>query len=523
MGAEGSGGAPMTTSSCPLSARAPRRLRSVFAVWALAFSLPAVAIPTVSMLAVVLPPDGLAWADSPSPVVKYYQVRATREGTPERLADIAQRLLGSSDRADEIFTLNHGRAQPDGARLTDPALLHVGWLLVLPWDAVGEGVVIGPLPSRSGSLPTSSPTASAGAAGTSAPKDGPSTCAPVAAEAIGNIPWAQLRLAPDRAWSTTKGRGVTVAVVDTGVDPSVPALSGRVRAAVTIGTGIGGQAVGCASHGTAMAGIIAAQPLPGTGLIGIAPDVQILPIDVDVVSGTVPASQTAAALSEVVKANAGVALISLPTDFSDPAVTAAIADAVEHDVVVIVGAGSPGASARDGLLRVGAVDTEDTLVRTYPAGSVDVLAPGFAVVTLSTTGTGQIEGSGTDYAVAFVAGLAALVQSASPNISSTAAAHHIETTADRSAGRASADAQYGWGVIDPAAAVQLLAQEPESTPTGGFDARVLWALALVGLVPLWLVASWVRRNRALPLARGRAGRGETRENAAREPQGFRTP
>jgi membrane-anchored mycosin MYCP len=443
---------------------------------------------------------GVGYTDS----VKYYQVRATSEGSPESLSGIAQRLLGSPRRAVEIYSLNEGRTQFDGGRLADPAVLHVSWLLVLPWDAVGEGVVLGPLPS--GPTALAPPSSGSSAPPTKSPglstspvagqPDAPSACSAIPAGAAGNIPWPQLRLAPDQAWSTTKGHGVTVAVIDTGVDGSVPALAGRVSAAVTVGASSDRRASGCADHGTVMAGIIAAQPQPGSGLVGIAPDVQVLPVDVDVVAGVIPAAQTVAALNAAVSAKAVVVMIAIPTDLGDPAVVAALGNAVSHDVVVVVWAGSLGGAARGGVLRVGAVNADDSLARQYPAGAVDVLAPGDAVVSVAGSGSGLVEGSGTDYAVAFVAGLAALVRSASPAISAADTTHRIEATADRGPGVAVADARYGWGVIDPAAAVVAVpGRAATGRPRGGLDSRILLAVVLAVLLALWFARSRVRARR----------------------------
>jgi len=91
---------------------------------------------------------------------KHYVVRLPVDGRREYLFEIAARLLGDGNRADEIFELNRGRPQPDGSALTDPAVLRPGWILVLPADASGPDVRIGPVPGITPPTPTpQSPTA----------------------------------------------------------------------------------------------------------------------------------------------------------------------------------------------------------------------------------------------------------------------------------------------------------------------------------------------------------------------------
>jgi hypothetical protein len=79
--------------------------------------------------------------------VKYYKVRDNFNGQPEFLFEIAARFLGDGNRAPEIFKLNEGRPQPDGLRVTDPAVIKPGWILQLPADAAGDGVQVGELPT----------------------------------------------------------------------------------------------------------------------------------------------------------------------------------------------------------------------------------------------------------------------------------------------------------------------------------------------------------------------------------------
>jgi hypothetical protein len=101
--------------------------------------------------------------------VKYYVIEEA--GAPPSLSEIADRLLGSPARVDELAQLNIGRRQPDGGTVTDPDALRPGWIIVLPWDAVGPGVVFGPLPAAAGpsaaqlpAAPSTAAPADAGAA-----------------------------------------------------------------------------------------------------------------------------------------------------------------------------------------------------------------------------------------------------------------------------------------------------------------------------------------------------------------------
>ncbi|MEV0131139.1 hypothetical protein AB0H83_22070 [Dactylosporangium sp. NPDC050688] len=112
-----------------------------------------------------------AFAEGPSPStsvgqanpVKYYVVGTT--GTSERqyLFQIAARTLGDGRRYLEIFELNKDRLQPDGQRLEDPLVLMPGWILILPADADGPGVVVG-TPPIFGSAQAPPPTTGSGAA-----------------------------------------------------------------------------------------------------------------------------------------------------------------------------------------------------------------------------------------------------------------------------------------------------------------------------------------------------------------------
>jgi hypothetical protein len=111
------------------------------------------AAPIVAALAVFwfLPATAAAAPPPPQPAkpVKYYVVEEEYQGEPEFLFEIAQRFLGDGDRDLEIFELNKGRPEPDGATVTDAEKILPGWILQLPPDAKGPGVREGQLPSVS--------------------------------------------------------------------------------------------------------------------------------------------------------------------------------------------------------------------------------------------------------------------------------------------------------------------------------------------------------------------------------------
>lgn len=408
--------------------------------------------------------------------VKYYVVAKSYQGAPENLAEIAARFLGSDKRAAEIFNLNAGRSQPDGGGLADPMKLHTGWVLVLPWDAVGDGVRYGQLPAGKKTTTKSTPTAS--------PSSGPqhdsgrkSTVGPssnayctAAAASSKSSEWAHLRMAPSQAWDRTRGNGVMVAVVDSGVDLRLPQLHGRVAVGADVTAGEGGGTVDCIGSGTAIAAIIAAHEDEKDAPTGIAPDATILPIRVvDKALQAKPTDQ-ATAIEVAVSTGASVVAVGSFVDLTDPAVAAAVTNALSRDVLFVVEAptgptGLPAiesGAAVGALLSVGGVGADDQLAATYQKSTVDVVAPGIDVTSPSVGGNGTVTNSGTQYAVAFVAGQAALVRAAFPELTASEVKHRIQATADQ-LGDGQPDERYGWGMINPASAVNTLLPEESHT------------------------------------------------------------
>ncbi|MFI2710661.1 hypothetical protein ACH495_11100 [Micromonospora sp. NPDC018662] len=173
------------------------------------------------LVGIWLVPAGPAHA-APAETGRYYVVGPPVDGQREYLYAIALRTLGNGNRYREIVDLNTGRAQPDGETFTDGLVLNPGWVLVLPRDARGQGVRVGPLPrTRTRSAPpvTRSPTpAPSPPARTTAPPSRvpPSTRAPATTKAAARPPVATEVAAPPPGGRRTSGGGVDPLVIRVG-------------------------------------------------------------------------------------------------------------------------------------------------------------------------------------------------------------------------------------------------------------------------------------------------------------------
>ncbi|WP_422747612.1 S8 family serine peptidase [Micromonospora sp. WMMD1219] len=467
--------------------------------------------------------------------VKFYAVQSSYQGKPENLTSIATRLLGDGARSVEIRNLNAGRRQPDGRTLKDPDQLRAGWLLVLPWDAVGEGVRYGVLPDKAPTTPveTKPGTPKATPSGKASPVVPPARvagagavpgkrpqqrrpkageCATIAASS-NRSDWASLRLAADQAWPQSRGKGQLVAIIDSGVDGSLPALSGHVAVGMDIVSGSGRGDTDCIGSGTAMAGLVVGQPAKGSDVKGVAPDATVMPVRLVANDTKVQPADGASAIEASVQAGATVIALGNYVDTTKPEVAEAVMAAVERDVVVVVGASrasvpvNPEAKIGPGVLRVAGVAVDGQRAADYRGGGIDVVAPGVNVSSVGITGTGAVAGSGTQYAVAFVAGTVALVRAAYPDLSPEQIAHRLQVTSDKMGAGAQPDGRYGWGMINPAAAVtKVLPEEAEAAASGresggqltsGSSSGRSTLLAIVTLVALAAAVLLVFRIRRL--------------------------
>jgi len=236
-----------------------------------------------------------------------------------------------------------------------------------------------------------------------------------------NDPYAGLQLnmqqmAIAQAQGLSRGGGVKVAIVDTGVDTAHPDLrpeGAQVRNFVDSDT----RAFRDDAHGTAVAGIIAAVPNNGIGIVGIAPDVRLLAYKAcwRAQTGTVGVCNTftlAQALAAAIEARADIINLSLSGP-SDPLLSRLVRRGLEAGVIVV------GAVPADGLRRSFPTDIDGVIaVDAIESGHQSrdtVHAPGREVLSLAPAGHYDFY-SGSSLATAEVSGLVALLRAERPHL-----------------------------------------------------------------------------------------------------------
>ena len=325
--------------------------------------------------------------------------------------------------------------------------------------------------------------------------------------------WALEQVRAPEAWALTRGAGIVVAVIDSGVDFGHPDLAPNLLPGITFqrcgdagcGNGAYGtteDALGLPDHGTHVAGIIGAVANNGTGIVGVAPGARILPINVfrDYDDSLVPGfgaqiDDVARGVRWAVAHGAAVVNLSLATlDPSEPLfgpdpenpLTAAIAEAVAQGVVVVAAAGNEtlpyceSPAFADGVLCVAATDrygapTEysnlpvkaDSNALRAPGGAgntspfcddsvLSTVTPAFAEETCSReAGYGMVTGS--SMSAPHVSGVVALVRSMACDARATVELVTSTARNPLTGARGSYDPVYGYGIVDAAAAVEAAA------------------------------------------------------------------
>lgn len=332
------------------------------------------------------------------------------------------------------------------------------------------------------------------------------------------------------SWSLATGEGVTVAVIDTGVDTGNVHLSRGVAEGRSF---VGGSATEDPyGHGTALAGIIAARPVQGSVAVGAAYRAELLPVRVigeqsrtrDVADGIRWAAEQGA---DVIN----VSLTTGPSDRDLPALRSAAELAIAEGSIVVAAAGNaqeqePFTQVQypagfDGVVGVAATNASGAVDDWSVHGEhVDIAAPGVNVLTTFRADGDclvALDRPYTSYATGYVSGLAALLVERFPNDTPEQVVNRMLATADRPVAGERDDLQ-GWGVIEPLAALNSSSNAAPGSQTAASTAEraqvrpsissahpletaraqlAWWALLLTGLAATALIVGpWARRRLA---------------------------
>ncbi len=321
----------------------------------------------------------------------------------------------------------------------------------------------------------------------------------------------------EQAHTISTGAGVIVGVVDTGVDGGHPDLAGRLERGADLTFLRRSDAwEDLDGHGTAMAGLVVAN---GRAL-GVAPDATVLPVrrSTDNLGSS---STTAEAIDWAVEHGATVLCLAFTFAENPAGLQAAIARAIAADVVVVAGVGNAPddqglqyPAAYQGVIGAAGVDRDGSRPQFSVVGAAAVLAaPAVEIMTTRARNVvpdGYGAGSGTSDATAIIAGVAALVRAAFPDLSAAEVVRRLTLTAD-DRGAPGRDDEYGFGIVNPVAA--LTADIPPLQPTdvpvntstqvvappddpGGGTGLLLAAVAIgVGVVVLVIVGLVLAQRR----------------------------
>ena len=293
--------------------------------------------------------------------------------------------------------------------------------------------------------------------------------------------WFSAWAIESKVWPISKGSGVTVAVLDSGVNGRLPDLQGVLVPGtdlVTMGGGdgqIGPTSDMDDSHGTGMASLIAAQGT-GTGYVGVAPEAKVLSVTSNQIVWPKAIRFAVDHGAKVINISQGQAAVK----GCNPELQNAVSYAVQRDAVVVASAGNEGDQTNlpnepancPGVLAVGAVDNQK---RPW-AGSerqpyVAVAAPGDDVNALFADGRVGTGLAGTSQATALTSAVVALIRSKYPQMSAREVVQRVINTSS-DVGPPGRDNMTGYGVVIPHAA--LTAKVSKAAPNPVFAAYDRW-------------------------------------------------
>lgn len=290
--------------------------------------------------------------------------------------------------------------------------------------------------------------------------------------------WALPKIQAPAAWDVTNGSGVTIAILDTGVDGTHPDLAANMVPGWNVYDN-NADTSDVHGHGTSVSGAAAMAGNNGAGSAGVAWGARIMPVRIAAPDGYAYYSTIAQGINWAADNGAKVVNISYGVSGSSAVQSAAQYLRNKGGVVVVAGGNSgvlENTAASDSLLSVSATDSNDARTSWSTYGDfIDLAAPGLSIYA-PTRGGGYANVSGTSFASPITAATVALMMSANSTLSPADIDNILKSTAV-DLGTAGFDQYYGTGRIDAARAVaaarNVVAADTQSpvisitSPTGG--------------------------------------------------------
>ncbi|MBX9629719.1 MAG: S8 family peptidase [Burkholderiales bacterium] len=263
------------------------------------------------------------------------------------------------------------------------------------------------------------------------------------------VPFGIQQVKAPPSWGCSRGKGIKVAVLDTGIDWTHADLSVNVKGAVSFVPGetpMDGN-----NHGTHCAGTIAA-PINGVGVVGVAPEASVYAVKVLANNGSGNYSWIIAGINWCIQNKMQIISMSLGGDAA-PAALEAMCNAAHNAGLLVIAAagnngGAVGAPARyRNVIAVSAIDSSNVIAPFSSRGpEIELCAPGVQVLS-TVPGGGYGTMSGTSMACPHVAGAAAVIWGAHRFANNLAIWNLMARTADN-LGPPGWDQRYGYGRID---------------------------------------------------------------------------
>jgi subtilisin family serine protease len=283
--------------------------------------------------------------------------------------------------------------------------------------------------------------------------------------------WGFTQLGIDEVWEFSKGIGIRIAVVDSGLNYSLADFIGKTNIEYFDALTGSNRSSACrddaSGHGTECAGILCAQ---GYSVTGVAPEATLLIIKITDSTGARKSGAILRGLEKAIDEGSDVISLSFSLPLTDPnfrIICQRIRDAFRKDIAVFAAVGDSGfhafpvdnypASLAE-CISVGGID-QNRMRSRYSCKSnfLDLMAPGEKLISVTNP---HKKIHGTSFATAFAAGVAVLLKSIALQngylLSVAEISDILKRTAEINHAAPHDPSEYGWGILNPAAAMKML-------------------------------------------------------------------